>query len=262
MPGSEISAVVPGAEAWSYTTPDSREGRAPGALVLHGFTGNPSSVRILAQAFAAEGFHVELPRLPGHGTTVEDMLTTGWGDWSAATEDAYERLAGRARAIVAAGLSMGAALTLSIALRHPEVAGIVCINPATQPWPCDVREAIDQVLAEGLEVLPAVGSDIADPDVTENSYDRAPVRPLISFLDEGLTPMAARYGELRMPLLLFTSRHDHVVEPTHSEHLAATYGGPVDHRWLERSYHVATIDFDRDVIALEAATFAGKVTGR
>ena len=131
MRGSEIPAVLPGAEAWSYTAADSSQGRAPGALVLHGFTGNPSSVRTLAQAFAAEGFHVELPRLPGHGTTIEDMLTTGWGDWSAATEDAYERLAGRAGAIVVAGLSMGAELTLWLALRHPQVVGIVCINPAT-----------------------------------------------------------------------------------------------------------------------------------
>jgi carboxylesterase len=260
MPRSEISIVLPGAEAWSHTAADPSQSRAPGALVVHGFTGNPSSVRTLAQAFAAEGFHVEVPRLPGHGTTVEDMRTTGWGDWSAATEDAYQRLAGRAGAIVVAGLSMGAALTLGLALRHLDVAGIVCINPATQPWPPDVREALDQVLAEGLEVLPAVGSDIADPGAAESSYDGAPVRPLISFLDEGLTPMVARYGDLRMPLLLFTSRHDHVVEPSHSEHLAATYGGPVDHRWLERSYHVATMDFDRDVIAVETAAFARKVT--
>ena len=65
--------------------------------------------------------------------------------------------------------------------------------------------------------------------------------------------MAERYGELTMPLLLFTSREDHVVEPAQSEYLVANYGGPVDHRWLERSYHVATMDFDRDVISVEAA---------
>ena len=62
----------------------------------------------------------------------------------------------------------------------------------------------------------------------------------MSFIDDGLAPMAERYGELTMPLLLFTSRQDHVVEPTQSEYLAGTYGGAVDHRWLERSYHVAT----------------------
>jgi carboxylesterase len=51
-------------------------------LVLHGFTGNPVSMRPLAEACAKEGFTVELPRLPGHGTSVEDLMTTGWADWS------------------------------------------------------------------------------------------------------------------------------------------------------------------------------------
>ena len=64
-----------------------------------------------------------------------------------------------------------------------------------------------------------------------------------------------------MPLLLFTSRQDHVVEPSQSEYLAAHYGGPVDHRWLERSYHVATQDFDRDTIFLATIEFAREVTG-
>jgi carboxylesterase len=61
---------------------------------------------------------------------------------------------------------------------------------------------------------------------------------------------------LTVPLLLFTSRQDHVVDPGQSEHLARTYGGDVDHRWLERSYHVATLDHDRDDIAAAAVEFA------
>ena len=43
-------------------------------LVLHGFTGSPVSMRPLAEVFADAGFAVELPRLPGHGTAVEDMI--------------------------------------------------------------------------------------------------------------------------------------------------------------------------------------------
>ena len=63
-----------------------------------------------------------------------------------------------------------------------------------------------------------------------------------------------------MPLLLFTSRQDHVVDPADSEYLAAHYGGPVDHRWLERSYHVATQDYDRDDI-IAAASLAVRRRG-
>jgi carboxylesterase len=86
------TAILAGAEPWSHTA---RDPSAAGFLALHGFTGNPSSVRGLAKAAAAAGFHVDLPRLPGHGTTVEEMLTTGWADWTGEVEAAYQRLADR-----------------------------------------------------------------------------------------------------------------------------------------------------------------------
>ena len=77
---------------------------------------------------------------------------------------------------------------------------------------------------------------------------------------DGLAPMSERYGELTMPLRLFTSHQDHVVEPAGSEFLAAHYGGPVEHTWLERSYHVATQDYDRDLIFAATVEFAERVT--
>jgi carboxylesterase len=73
--------------------------------------------------------------------------------------------------------------------------------------------------------------------------------------------MTSRYGELKVPALVITSRQDHVVEPSNSEHLVATYGGDIEHVWLERSYHVATQDFDRDEIERRAVEFVARVTG-
>ena len=64
-----------------------------------------------------------------------------------------------------------------------------------------------------------------------------------------------------MPLLLFTSRQDHVVEPANSEFLASAYGGDLDHVWLERSFHVATQDFDRDEIFKRTGEFVAQVAG-
>ena len=258
---SEPPTVLPGAEAWSHTAPDPDGGRAPGALVLHGFTGNPSSMRSLAESFAGADFHVEMPRLPGHGTTVEDMIPTRWADWTGEVEAAYQRLSARAGEVVVAGLSMGGSLTLWTALEHPEVAGIVCVNPATSPLGPDLMAMVDEMLAGGDETMPGIGSDVADPESHEIAYDMTPLRPLKDLIEAGLAHLAPRYGELTMPLLLFTSRQDHVVEPAQSEYLAEHYGGTVDHRWLERSYHVATQDFDRDVINVEAVAFARTVTG-
>ena len=45
-------------------------------------------MRPWAEYLAANGYTVDLPRLPGHGTALEDMLETDWMDWSAAAEAA------------------------------------------------------------------------------------------------------------------------------------------------------------------------------
>jgi len=249
--------VLPGAEPWSAT------GTEPvGALCIHGFTGNPSSMRGVAEAFAAAGLHVELPRLPGHGTVVDDMLDTRWEDWAGEAEAAYQRLAARVERVIVAGLSMGGTLSLRVAADHAEVAGLVLVNPAAQPFAVELIEMVEGMLAEGQELMPGIGSDIADPDATESAYGGTPLRPLLSFAVDGIEPVSHQYASMTMPLLLITSRNDHVVDPAASDFLAEHYGGPVERILLDRSYHVATQDYDRELIFAEAVSFAQKLLPR
>jgi len=246
-------AIIPGCEPFSHTGETST-----GVLVVHGFTGNPSSMTSQAQVMAAAGHHVEQPRLPGHGTSLDDMLTTDWSDWSGEAAAAYDRLAARVDKIVVMGLSMGGTLTLWTGLERQgdgKLAGLICVNPATQPQPDEVMAMIKEMVDDGTEVMPGIGSDIADPDVTEIAYEGTPARQLISLVEDGVAPITDRYGELTVPLLLFSSTDDHVVPPENSAHLAATYGGEVDLIELTRSFHVATQDFDRDLINERSVAF-------
>jgi carboxylesterase len=248
-------AVLDGCDPWSHAA-----GSEAGVVVIHGFTGTPASVRAVAEAFAAAGHDVELPRLPGHGTSIEDMLGTGWADWSGEVAACLGRLCERVDVVVLVGQSMGGTLALRAALDHPSVAALVCINPATCLRDDETMAMLDDFLEDGIEIVPGEGSDIADPDSTDIAYPGTPLAPLKSLLLDGVAPITDRFGELTMPLRLFTSRQDHVVLPSDSVHLATTYGGPVDHTWLERSYHVATRDFDRDLVVAEALAFVDRVT--
>ena len=245
--------VLPGAEAWSA------EGGPAGVLVMHGFTGNPSSMRPLAEALAAAGFTVELPRLPGHGTTIEDMVGTGWDEWSGEAEAAYQRLAARCEQVVVVGLSMGGTLVCWLASRHPEIAGVVAINAAVEPAADSFLEALEGMLRDGVTIMPGVGSDIADPDVKESAYEGSPVAGMLTLMKAGQA-LDADLAEIRCPVLVITSRQDHVVPPSSSDHLASRVSGPVERVWLDRSYHVATLDYDRPEIEQRTIEFAKKVT--
>ncbi|HLT16278.1 MAG TPA: alpha/beta fold hydrolase [Acidimicrobiales bacterium] len=254
-PADDTHPVRPGCEAWS-----SPGGGPHGALVLHGFTGSPVSMRPVGEALAAAGLAVELPRLPGHGTDVADLIPTTFDDWLAEAERALGAL--RARVpdgrIVVVGLSMGGALTVALAERHDDLAGIVAINTPVSISD-EMRGLVQQLLDGGMEVMDSIGNDIAAPGVDEGSYDQTPLRPLLSLIEAG-DELRARLGDVRCPVLVITSRQDHVVPPTDSDVLAESVGGPVERVWLERSYHVATLDFDAELVCQATVDFAARVT--
>lgn len=254
--GTESSQLA-GCEPWSV---GGGERAQHGVLVLHGFTGCPQSMRPLAEAFAAAGFTVELPLLPGHGTTVDDMIATGWDDWSAAAEAAYDDLAARCERVVVAGLSMGGSLTVWLASRHPEIAGIVCVNPALRV-PDEMVDLLRQTLEGGVDRFPSIGGDLADPEAHEAAYDATPLAALLSLAD-ATAALRDDLGKVTSPLLLMTSPQDHVVQPSDSDELAAGVAGEVERLSLDRSYHVATLDYDKDLIDAEAVAFATRVTSR
>ena len=243
--------VLPGAEAWSH------EGGPVGVLVLHGFTGNPSSVRGLAEAIAAAGHSVEMPRLPGHGTTIDDLLDKTRDDWSAEAESALARLAERTEQQFVAGLSMGGSLCCWLAVRHPELAGVICVNPAVVPSD-DMRALVAQMVEAGEQVIPGIGSDIAAEGVVESAYADTPLAPLLSMF-EASAEFGSELGRIEQPLLLFTSPEDHVVPATDSDMLAAAVSGPVERVSCERSYHVATQDNDTELIFSRSVEFVERV---
>jgi carboxylesterase len=246
--------IIPGAEPWSSV------GGSHGVLVLHGFTGNPQSMRPLAEAVAAAGFTVDLPLLPGHGTSVEDMVPTRWEDWSTAAEASYQALGARCDKVLVTGLSMGGTLSCWLAEHHPEIAGIAVVNPLVDPPADEYRDLVRTLLADGSEVVDGIGSDIAMEGSVEAAYAGSPLAAALS-LFEGVDTVAARLAEIRCPALLLSSREDHVVPVESGDVFQASVGGPVERVFLERSFHVATLDWDASLIEERVVAFAGAVLG-
>jgi carboxylesterase len=207
-------------------------------------------MRGLALALAGAGLTVELPLLPGHGTAIADMVPTRWEDWSAAADAAYLELAARCESVVVVGLSMGGTLSVWLGERHPEIAALVLVNPLIQPPDADTVAFIDAMIDGGDEVAPGIGSDIALEGAVETAYPELPLRAARSLF--------AAAGEVAAPVLLFSSAEDHVVPPVSGDRLVEGVKGPVERVVLERSFHVATLDYDKDEIEARTVKF---VTG-
>jgi len=209
----------------------------------------------LSGALVAHGFDTSVPLLPGHGTSPEDLAGCRWEDWLAAAEAAYVDLARRCGPVLVCGLSMGGALAAAVVAVHPEVVGLVVVNPLIDPPAPAFRALLGELLASGHHFLPGIGGDITDPHTTEDAYDRMPVAALRSMC-EGLDELALRVADVACPVLLFTSRNDHVVPTVSSDILAQAVSGPVERVWLERSGHVATLDVERAEIECRVVGFA------
>lgn len=239
-------------EAWSV------QGSRSGVLTLHGFTGSPASMRPLAEALAADGFSVELPRLPGHGTTPRELNRTRWQDWSREARAALEILAARTDRRIIVGLSMGGLLAAHLAAQRPDlVDGIVVVNPALVLHPHPLLRLVP-LLRFLLPSYPAPArDDIARPGVTERGYDRIPLAALHSLQRLQAT---VDLEAVTCPVLALTSRTDHVVDPDGSAALLRRVAA-VDRTqvWLERSLHVATLDLDADEVHREILAFAARL---
>lgn len=247
--------VLPGCE------PFSAAGGPSGVLVLHGFTGNPSSMRPLAERLAGAGYGVDLPRLPGHGTAMEDILTTTWSDWSGAALAAYDALAERSDRVCVVGLSMGGALTAFVAEQRASVAGCVFINPLIKPPVPELMALLDDALASGLSVFDDGGApDIKKAGADELAYGGWPL-PALKSLVSNLPSVAAALGTITAPSLVITSREDHTVPVDNSHDLVSALSGPVEQLWLDDSYHVATIDNDQELVERSTLSFVERLLG-
>ena len=244
--------VVPGAEPWSA------DGDSVGILLLHGFTGSPVSMKPWGQALAAEGWSVRVPRLPGHGTTWQDMNLTSWADWYAEADRAYRELRESCAHVFVMGLSMGGSLTLRLAQEHgAEIDGIVLVNPAVH------SERPDRFLLPFLHHViasfPGISNDIAKPGQDEGAYDKIPLKAAHS-LSALWKLVKADLPKVRQPLLLFRSAVDHVVEPSNAAYILAHVSSTdVHEEVLPDSFHVATLDYDAEVIVHDSIAFVRRL---
>jgi pimeloyl-ACP methyl ester carboxylesterase len=124
---------------WNRTFEPRAQPAVGGALLLHGLSDSPYSLRTVAARLHQRGYWVVGLRLPGHGTVPEALKHVQWEDFAAAVRIGARHLRGRIgerTPLVIVGYSNGAALAVQYALARlqgedlPRVDALILLSPA------------------------------------------------------------------------------------------------------------------------------------
>jgi len=231
------------------------EGGDIGVVLIHGMTGSAAEMRPIGEYLNARGVTVLAPLLPGHGTQVEDLNKVRWTDWTAAAEAALDELQGRCARVFVGGLSMGGLVTLYLASRHPELAGIVTYAAALEvtDWRRHFAPAIKRV----MKTISKHEEHWADPSREELlwCYDVWPVGGALETFklqDE----VKASLPQIHCPALITFSLADPTVGPRAAQMIMDGIASKdKEALTLEECGHVMVLDQGWDTLAQRTYDF-------
>jgi alpha-beta hydrolase superfamily lysophospholipase len=126
-PGDALQRYTPGSPVnpsgfavnWNRTFELTPEAPVGAALLIHGMTDSPYSMRTLARTLSEAGYYCLALRMPGHGTVPAGLAESSWQDWAAAVRVGVRHARGRigdGKPLILVGYSNGGALVLDYTL--------------------------------------------------------------------------------------------------------------------------------------------------
>jgi carboxylesterase len=230
-------------------------------LLVHGMTGAPAEMRLVARLLHRRGFTIYAPLLAGHGKDVEELRRTSWQDCLASVELAAERLAEHTTELFAAGICAGGKLALLTAHRNRGLIKAVAIySPCFfyDGWavpfyfamlgrligPLSLLPYLDRL---SVSELPSLGikddrlRELVKAMTAEGVLEKVPTQ---SFLEMYRLSGALKkeLPLMRTPTLILHAREDDLSSPRHARYVSRHIGAPNELRWIDDSYHMIHID--------------------
>jgi carboxylesterase len=235
-------------------------------------------MRYVAQGLARAGYTVHVPQLAGHCRSAEELEATSWQHWYESVEDEHRHLRERCQTVIVGGLSMGAILALHHAARYPsDVSALALYAPSLWldgwgiPWYCHLFKLITQKwLARMFPFAERDPWGIKDPRI------RALVERAIKSGDSSRAGIAALPGSLMLelrwlvrqvkrevpqitqPTLIVHPRNDDRASLRNVAFLQDNLAGPIQSVVLNDSYHIVTLDRQRELVVHRTLDFVSQ----
>ena len=231
-------------------------------ILVHGFTGSPSEMTLLADALHRQGYSVEVPLLLGHGTRLEDLVPMRPQHWIEQLDQLIQAELDRGQELVLGGLSMGSILALQAALRWPQIRGLMLFSPpiGSRDW----RRFLAPLLTRLVTSVSKPPRDYVDPEAADRlwSYDRYPV-VCSSLVLQLIARVRRQLPALTQPMLVIASRRDNVVSERGVMRLMERSASvEKELLWLEHSSHALTADGEWPQVCHACMMFLQSLLGR
>jgi len=258
--------------------------RQDAVLLLHGLSGSPLEMQYLERRAIQAGLRAYNPTIPGCGVgTRKDRFDTGtWQQWLGFAAGELDALSRDHERVYVAGLCIGAVLALRLAIERPQqVAGLTLVSTTLaydgwqMPW--------YRILAP-LAYYTPLRRMISWPERHPFGLKNARLREWVvrAMQTQGVSAVGAAYlplsgiheahrliGAVRRdiacvtaPTLILQAIEDDVTSTRSAEFVALNVGSKQVRTVLYRdSYHLLTIDNDRESVADEMIGFFRGLAG-
>ena len=258
-----------------------------GFLLIHGLGGTPVELKFVAKGLARHGFTVHCCQLAGHCGTEADLVATKWQDWYASVVAAFDELKAKCDTIVVGGLSMGGVLALHLAAQRPsEVHGLALFAPTlwydgwATPWyRCLLQFGLltrfgqffvrhiyrfTETEPYGIKDTAIRGVVLAAMKSGDSTQAGILVTPgdCVVQLHRLIQVVTKELPAIKAPALIVQARDDDLSSLSNSEYLQRHLGGLVDTLVLDDSYHIVTVDRQRDLLIESAVAFGTLLSAR
>lgn len=224
-------------------------------LLLHGFTGNTSDVRMLGRFLNTKGYTCHIPLYKGHGVPPEELVQYGPKDWWEDVMAGYEFLKNEGyEEIVVGGLSLGGVFSLKLGYTVP-VKGIV-----TMCAPAFIKS--EEVMYEGVleyarnyKVREGKSQEVVEKEMEEF----APMNTLKE-LQNLIADVRQSIDLIYSPVFVIQARHDHMINTDSANIIYQEVESDLKQiKWYENSGHVITHDKEKEVVFNDFYTFLEKL---
>ncbi|MFA6281573.1 MAG: alpha/beta fold hydrolase [Candidatus Omnitrophota bacterium] len=264
------------------------KGTKAAILLIHGITGTPSEMRYLAKFFNKAGYTVLCNTLPHHCSSLKELKKATWQEIAESCALDLKSLKEEHGKVFVGGLSMGALLSMHLAYKFSaDVRGIIAFAPTLfyDGWAVHKGQALlpfawhIPYLRNRIDIRENPPYGLKDENLRNTIhafYSNAPkadASEKVVMFGSPFFPLASLYQHhqfskivkkemphIKTPILIMHAKEDDMTSIKNARYCLGHIGSSDKSLIvLEDSYHMITIDKEREKVALEATKFLDRL---